>query len=251
MMAAWVILAGALGAAVGSFLNVVVHRVPAGESIVSPGSKCPGCDTPLALYDNVPVLSWLVLRGRCRHCGQRISARYPLLEALTAALFAAVVLVRGADADLAAELPFVAVLIAVSAVDLEHRILPNRILLPAAVWGLGVAVALRLDELPELLIAGGGAFAAMLVVALIQPGGMGMGDVKLAGVIGLYLGLAVLGALLIAFLAGAVVGVAIVARRGMSARKEGVPFGPFLALGALVGVLAGDELIELYSDSFL
>lgn len=251
MTAAWVTLAGVLGAAVGSFLNVVVHRVPAGESIVSPGSKCPGCDTLLAPYDNVPVISWLVLRGRCRHCGIRISPRYPLLELLTAVLFALVVLTRGADSDLAAELVFVAVLVAVSAIDLEHRIIPNSILAPAAVWGVGVAVALRLEELPELLIAGGAAFTAMLLVALVQPGGMGMGDVKLAGVIGLYLGIAVLPALLVAFLTGALVGLAIVVNRGASARKQAVPFGPFLALGAVVGLLAGDELIELYSDRFL
>lgn len=251
MTAAWAILAGVLGAAIGSFLNVVVHRVPAGESIVSPGSRCPSCHTPLAPYDNVPVLSWLVLRGKCRHCGAGISPRYPLLELLTAAVFAAVVLVRGADADLAAELPFVAVLIAVAAIDVEHRIIPNSILLPAAVLGLVAAVALHLDDLPELLIAGVGAFTAMLIVALVQPGGMGMGDVKLAGVIGLYLGVAVLPAFLIAFLVGSVVGLAIVVRRGVGARKQTVPFGPFLALGALAGLLAGDELIELYSGRFL
>jgi len=251
MTAAWAILAGLLGAAVGSFLNVVVHRVPAGESIVSPGSKCPGCDTPLAPYDNVPVVSWLVLRGRCRHCGKPISPRYPLIELLTALVFAGIVLARGADSDLALELPFAAVLIALAAIDIEHRILPNAILLPTAVWGLGAALVLDLTDVPELLVAGAAAFTAMLLVALAKPGGMGMGDVKLAGVMGLYLGLAVLPGLLVAFLTGSLVGLAIVARSGAGARKTAVPFGPFLALGAVVALLAGDELIELYSDRFL
>lgn len=251
MMAAWAILAGLLGAMIGSFLNVVAHRLPAGESIVSPGSRCPTCRNPVAPYDNVPVISWLVLRGRCRNCGTSISVRYPLIELLTAVTFAAIVVVRGADADLVVELPFAAILIALAAIDLEHRILPNRILLPAAVFGIAAAAAVHVDELPELLIAGTAGFTGMLLVALAKPGGMMMGDVKLAGVMGLYLGLALVPALLVAFLAGSLVGVGMMVARGMAARKEAVPFGPFLALGALVGVLAGDELVDLYSTSFL
>jgi leader peptidase (prepilin peptidase) / N-methyltransferase len=251
MTASWVIAAGVFGAMIGSFLNVVAHRVPLGESIVSPGSRCPTCRNDLAAYDNVPVVSWLVLRGRCRHCGAKISARYPLIELLTAGTFAAIVAVRGADADLVVELPFAAILIALAAIDLEHRILPNRILLPAAVFGVAAAAVVHLDELPELLIAGTAGFTALLLVALAKPGGMMMGDVKLAGVMGLYLGLALVPALLVAFLAGSVVGIGMMAIRGMAARKEAVPFGPFLALGALVGLLAGDELVDLYSSSFL
>lgn len=251
MTAFWAIAAGVGGAIIGSFLNVVAHRVPAGESIVSPGSRCPTCRNALAPYDNVPVISWLLLRGRCRHCGAKISARYPLVELLTGATFAAIVAVRGADADLAVELPFAAILIALAAIDLEHRILPNRILLPAAVFGVAAAAVVHLPELPELLIAGAAGFTALLLVALAKPGGMMMGDVKLAGVMGLYLGLALVPALLVAFLAGSLVGVGMMATRGMAARKETVPFGPFLALGALVGMLAGDELVDLYSNSFL
>jgi leader peptidase (prepilin peptidase) / N-methyltransferase len=243
--------AAVLGAVVGSFLNVVVHRLPRGESLVRPRSRCPKCGTQIAGYDNVPVVSWLLLRGRCRSCGAEIPARYPAIEALTAVVFAAVVAVRGFDDGLLLELPFAAVLIAIAAVDLEQRIIPNRIVVPAAVWAVAVGAIVATSDLPELLIAGAAAFLALLLAALAYPAGMGMGDVKLAGVMGLYLGAAVAPALLAAFAAGAVVGIIIVAREGAGARKRGVPFGPFLALGGLLGLLAGPELIDLYSDRFL
>jgi leader peptidase (prepilin peptidase) / N-methyltransferase len=243
-------LAALAGAIVGSFLNVVVHRLPRGESLVKPRSRCPECEAQIAPYDNVPVISWLWLRGRCRHCAAHIPFRYPAIELLTAVTFAAVTAVRGADADLLLELPFAAVLIAVAVIDLEHHIVPNRVVVPAAVWGLLAAVLVAGSDLPELLIAGAVAFLALLLAALAYPAGMGMGDVKLAGVMGLYLGLAVAPALLAAFLAGSIVGIAIVVHEGGS-RKRGVPFAPFLALGGLVGLLAGPELVELYSDRFL
>ena len=242
---------GLLGLLVGSFLNVVAYRVPRGESVVHPRSRCPSCDTPIAARDNVPVLSWLLLRGRCRHCGIPIAARYPLLEALTGVAFAAVVLVVGIEGELALYLPFTALLIAVAAIDLEHRIVPNKLLAPAAVYAVAAWAVVDLDFLPEALIAGAAAFTFLLLAALAYPAGMGMGDVKLAGVMGLYLGLSVIPALLVAFLAGAAVGIAIVARQGAGARKQGVPFAPFLALGGFVGVLAGSGLITLYSDRFL
>lgn len=247
--AAEIAIAALLGALIGSFLNVVIHRLPRGESLASPPSACPECGAEIRPYDNVPVLSWLWLRGRCRRCGTSISPRYPAVELLTAVVFAAVVAVRGAELDLLAELPFAAVLIAVAGIDLEHHIIPNKILLPAAVWALVAVLIVDVSNLPELLIAGAGAFLALLLAALAYPAGMGMGDVKLAGVMGLYLGLSVVPALLAAFLAGAVVGVGIIAVTGD--RKRGVPFGPFLALGGLVGVLAGPELIGFYSDHFL
>jgi leader peptidase (prepilin peptidase)/N-methyltransferase len=246
-----IVFTGLLGLLIGSFLNVVIHRVPLGESLVSPGSSCPGCGVAIAPYDNVPVLSWLALRGRCRSCATGISARYPLVEALTAIAFAAVVAVLGFDRGLALELPFAAVLIAVAAIDLDHRIVPNKILLPTAVWGIAAGVAVWPDFMPEAAIAGAGAFAFLLIAALAYPSGMGMGDVKLAGVMGLYLGLDVIPALAVAFLAGTVVGLALIAHDGGGARKRGVPFAPFLALGGLVGLLAGDELISLYVDNFL
>jgi leader peptidase (prepilin peptidase)/N-methyltransferase len=251
MTAAAVVLVGLLGAAIGSFLNVVVYRLPRGESLVSPGSRCPSCQTPIAFYDNVPVVSWLVLRGRCRDCGEPISVRYPLIELGTGLAFAAVALVRGVDVDLIVELPFVAVLVAVAGIDLEHRIVPNKIVVPAAVWAVAGAAIAHPGDLPELLIAGAGAFLFLLVAALIYPAGMGMGDVKLAGVMGLYLGASIVPALLIAFAAGTAVGIGMLLRHGAAARKKGVPFAPFLAFGGLVALLVGPELIDLYVDHVL
>jgi leader peptidase (prepilin peptidase)/N-methyltransferase len=250
-MAGSIILIGVLGAAVGSFLNVVIHRLPRGESIVKPRSRCTRCGTTLRTIDNVPLVSWLALRGRCRNCGTSISPRYPLVEALTAALFVAVALIRGVDSGLLLELPFAALLVAVAAIDLEHRIVPNRIVVPAAVFAIAAAAVVERGQLPELLIAGGVAFGALFLAALAYPAGMGMGDVKLAGVMGLYLGAAVAPALFAAFAAGAGVGVALLAREGASARKRAVPFAPFLALGGLLGILAGPELVDLYQTRFL
>ena len=242
---------GALGAAVGSFLNVVIHRLPRGESLVSPGSHCPGCAVAIAPYDNLPVLSWFALRGRCRSCDEPISARYPVVEGVTAVAFAAVAAARGIDAQLLLELPFAAMLIAVAGIDLDHRIVPNRLVGPAAVYGLAGSLLLRPGDLPELLIAAAAAFGALLLAVLAYPGGMGMGDVKLAGVMGLYLGVAVVPAMLTAFLAGSIVGIATMVRHGAAARKRAVPFAPFLALGGLVGLIVGPELVELYATQFL
>ncbi len=249
--AAEVIVAGLFGAVIGSFLNVVAHRVPLGESLVSPPSRCPECEAPVKPYDNVPVVSWLLLRGRCRNCGTRISPRYPLVELATALVFAAVVAVRGFDNDLVLELPFVAALIALAAIDFDHKLLPNKIVYPLAVYGVIATLLVDRDDLVENLIAGAGAFAFLLLAVIAYPRGMGMGDVKLAGAMGLYLGLSVIPALLTAFLTGSVVGVVIIAREGAAGRKKAVPFGVFLALGGIVGVLAGPELIDLYESNFL
>ena len=243
--------AAVAGAVIGSFLNVVVHRVPRGESLVSPGSRCPGCGAAVKPYDNVPVVSWLVLRGRCRNCGTRISPRYPLVELATAIAFAAVVAVRGFDDDLVLELPFVAALIALAAIDYDHKLLPNAIVYPLAAYGLIATVAVDQGDLVEHLAAGAGAFLFLFLAVLAYPRGMGMGDVKLAGAMGLFLGLAVIPALLVAFLSGSVVGISILAREGLAGRKKAVPFGVFLALGGIVGVLAGPELIDVYETNFL
>jgi leader peptidase (prepilin peptidase) / N-methyltransferase len=240
-----------LGAMVGSFLTVVTARLPGGESIVSPGSACPRCGHALRWRENVPIVSWLALRGRCSACGAAIGVRYLALEVGTAVVFGGVVAARGFDADLALELPFAAVLIAVAAIDLGHRIVPNRIVVPAAVYAVAVGAVVQPGDLLEHLIAGGAAFVALLLAALAYPAGMGMGDVKLAGTMGLFLGSAVAPALLVAFLAGTVVGLAIIAREGASARKRGVPFAPFLSFGGLVGILAGPELVSLYLDHVL
>jgi len=244
-------IAAPLGLLIGSFLNVVAYRLPRGESLLWPASHCPGCEQPIKPYDNVPVLSWLIMRGKCRSCGIHISPRYPAIELLTGLAFGAIVLVNGADKDLIWELPFAAMLIAVAGIDLEHRIIPNKVLLPSAVFAVATAIALRPDDLAELGIAGVAAFVAFLLAALAYPAGMGMGDVKLAGVMGLFLGTAVIPSLFIAFLTGTIVGVAVIARHGAAGRKKGVPFGPFLALGGLVGLLFGADLIDLYSRTFL
>jgi leader peptidase (prepilin peptidase) / N-methyltransferase len=244
-------LAAALGAVIGSFLNVVVYRLPRGESLVTPGSHCPSCEHAIAPVDNVPVVSWLLLRGRCRQCGARISPRYPLVELITALAFAAVVAVRGFDAQLVLELPFVACLIVLAGIDLDHRLLPNKIVYPMAAYGLVATLLVDTDDLVEHLIGGAGAFLFLLLAVLAYPRGMGMGDVKLAGAMGLFLGLSIVPAMLAAFLSGTIVGLAIIAREGAAARKMAVPFGMFLALGGLVGVLAGPELIGLYEDNFL
>jgi len=239
------------GAVVGSFLNVVVRRLPRGESLVHPRSRCPSCGTQIAGYDNIPIFSWLVLRGRCRHCQAPISPRYPAVELLTAVTFAAVVLVGGLDDDLVLELPFVAALIALAGIDYDHKLLPNRIVYPLAIWGLVATVLVDRDDLVEHLVAGAGAFLFLFLAVLAYPRGMGMGDVKLAGAMGLYLGVSVIPALLIAFLSGSIVGIVILAREGAAARKKAVPFGIFLALGGIVAVLVGPDLVELYEDNFL
>lgn len=245
------VVAGLLGLIIGSFLNVVIWRLPRGESLASPNSRCPQCGSGIRWYDNIPVVSWFVLRGRCRNCGAPISPRYPIVEALTGLVFLAVALTRGVEDDLALWLPLAAVLIAVGGIDLDHRIIPNKIVLPAAVWGIAATILFRPDNIDDCLIAGGAAFLALFIAALAYPAGMGMGDVKLAGVMGLYLGSWVAPAMLVAFLVGSVVGIAIIAREGRDAGKKGVPFGPFLALGGIVGILAGPELVDLYVDNFL
>jgi leader peptidase (prepilin peptidase)/N-methyltransferase len=246
-----IVAGGVLGALIGSFLNVVIYRVPRGESLLRPPSHCPSCEKPIAPYDNVPVISWLVLRGRCRHCGARISIRYPAVELLTAGVFAAVVGIRGFDDDLFLWLPFVAALIALAFIDLDHRILPNAIVYPLTVYGIVAAAVVDTSDLPEHLIAGAGAFLFLLIAVIIYPAGMGMGDVKLGGTMGVFLGLSVIPAMLVSFLTGTIVGVGIMVREGASARKKAVPFGVFLALGGIVGVLVGPDLIDFYDDHFL
>jgi leader peptidase (prepilin peptidase)/N-methyltransferase len=243
-------LALVLGLCVGSFLNVVIYRLPRKESLVSPGSHCPGCGVAVAPRDNIPVFSWLLLKGRCRNCRTAISARYPLVEALTALLAVAVVLVKGADRDVWLGLALVLVLVPCALIDLEHRIIPNKITGPAALAAIAITAATHSDQLPEHLIAGAAAFTFLLVAALAYPSGMGMGDVKLAGVLGLFLGKSVGPALLIGLLAGSLFGVAVMARKGVKeGRKTTVPFGPFLALGGIVGILAGPSIVHWYLHS--
>jgi leader peptidase (prepilin peptidase)/N-methyltransferase len=245
------ILAAALGLIVGSFLNVVAWRLPRRESLVRPRSRCPRCSTAIAPYDNVPVLSWLVLRGRCRHCGAGISSRYPLVELATGALYTLVVIAKHDALDVALGLLLVTALVPITLIDLDLRLIPNRITLPASVAALLAAVILDVSFVPEQLVAGAAAGGFFLLAALAYPRGMGMGDVKLAGLLGLYLGRAVGPAIFAGLIAGVVVGAAIVARKGArEGRKTAVPFGPFLALGGLVGLFVGDALVDAYLGRF-
>jgi leader peptidase (prepilin peptidase)/N-methyltransferase len=247
-----VTFAGVLGAIVGSFLNVVAYRLPRHESLVSPASRCPNCGTPVKPYDNIPILSWLLLRGRCRTCSESISPRYPLVEALTAALCVGAVLAHDTAAGIALSVALILIVIPAALIDLEHRIIPNRLTLLGAILALVLGTILDPSGEPERLIAGAAAAGFLLIAALAYPGGMGMGDVKLAGVMGLFLGRAVAPAILIALLAGVLYGALVMARKGTRAgRKTAVPFGPFLALGAIVAVYAGQPLIDLYTNHFL
>ena len=246
------ILAVPTGMILGSFATVVAHRVPRGESIVMGRSRCPSCGATIAAYDNVPVLSWLMLRGQCRRCGERISPRYPLTELAMAALFATTVLILGTDdlGQLALGLALCALLVTVTLTDLERRVIPNPVLLVGALVGAGIAAASDPASLPERALAAAGAGGFLFCVALAYPRGMGMGDVKLVAVMGLYLGRAVAPALLVGFAAGALVGLVLIAREGASARKRAIPFGPFLALGGIVGLWYGDAIVDWYLDTF-
>jgi leader peptidase (prepilin peptidase)/N-methyltransferase len=237
---------GAFGAAIGSFVNVLAYRLPRHESLVKPRSRCPQCKTQIAGYDNIPVVSWILLRGRCRHCRAPIPMRYPLVEALTALLFVAVGLRTGLEYTLLPALALTITLVAAAETDLEYHIIPNRLMATSAIAGVALWAIADAGRLPENLIAGAAAGGFLLAAAVAYPAGMGMGDVKLGGVMGLYLGASVAPALFIGFAAGALVGIAIVLARGGSARKQGVPFGPFLALGGIVALLYGPEIIDWY-----
>jgi leader peptidase (prepilin peptidase) / N-methyltransferase len=240
-----------MGAILGSFFNVVIWRLPRGESLSKPASRCPSCGTPIKPWDNVPIVSWLVLRGTCRSCGARISARYPAVEALTAVLFALVVAKYGPDRDVWLPLVFVALLVPIAFIDLDHQIIPNKLTLLGTILALVLLVALQRDDLVEHLIAGLAAGLFFFVAVLAYPRGMGMGDVKLAGVMGLFLGRAVAPALFIAMILGTLVGAAIIARKGAAeGRKTKVPFGPFLAIGGVAGVFVGDAIVDWYLDTF-
>jgi leader peptidase (prepilin peptidase)/N-methyltransferase len=246
------VLAGILGAVIGSFLNVVAYRLPRGESLSHPPSHCPKCGQPVKPYDNVPVLSWLLLRGRCRHCKEPISPRYPIVEAGTALLCALVVIVKGPDEDAIIGIVLVLLLVPVTLIDLDTHTIPNKITYPGFVVGLALIAVLETDALAEHLIASAAAGGFLFVAWFAYPRGMGMGDVKLAFVLGIFLGRAVAPAMFTAFIAGALVGGLVIARMGVKeGRKAGIPFGPWLALGGVVGLLTGDAIVDWYADSFL
>jgi leader peptidase (prepilin peptidase)/N-methyltransferase len=248
------VLAAVLGLAVGSFLNVVIHRVPRKESVVSPRSRCPGCGTELANRDNIPVLSWLLLRGRCRTCGMSISPRYPLVELGTGALFAVLALRLHDDAALPAFLVLGAALIAISLIDLEHFIVPNRIVYPTLflMAPLLVGAAIVEDDWSSLrgsVLGGLLGFGLLFLIHLVSPRGMGFGDVRLAGLLGAALGWLGLGhvllGLFLGFLTASAISLTLIGLK-LRSRKDRIPFGPFLALGAVLAVLAGEPILRWY-----
>ncbi|HXZ56014.1 MAG TPA: prepilin peptidase [Gaiellaceae bacterium] len=234
--------------ALGSFVNVVAARVPLRRSVVQPRSACMACGSDLAWYDNVPVLSYLLLRGRCRSCGVRISPLYPAVELATAGLVAACFVVFGLSGEAAVAAFFCAVLVAVTATDLTHRIVPNRIVLPAAVIVLLAQTALYPS--PEWAIGALGAAGFLFAAALAYPAGMGMGDVKLALLLGAMLGRLVAVGLMLGMLAALVPSAVLLARHGSAARKMGIPFAPFLAFGAVVALFVGKPLLDAYLSTF-
>ena len=241
-------IAFAPGLALGSFLNVVAARVPLKRSVVRPASACMSCGTALAARDNVPLLSYALLRGRCRHCSARIPARYPAVELTTALLIAACVLTFGLTVEAALAAFFCAVLVAISAVDLEHRIVPNRIVLPATAVLLPAHTLV--DPSPAWALGALGASLFLFLAVLAYPAGMGMGDVKLALFMGAMLGKTVAVALMLGMVAALVPSMFLLARHGSKARKMGIPFAPFLALGSLVALFAGEQLLDRYLSLF-
>lgn len=257
MTALLVAFAFVFGLNIGSFLNVVIWRVPRGESVVRPPSHCPRCDQEISHRDNVPVASWLLLRGRCRHCSEPISARYPAVELLTGLLFAAMTLRFGISPELPAFLYLASIGVALSLIDLDTKRLPNVIVLPSYVSAgvlLSVAAAAS-GEWDNLLRAALGMavmYAFYFALVVIKPGGMGFGDVKLAGVLGLYLGWLGWGVLVVGlflgFLSGGVIGGALMAA-GRATRKSKIPYGPFMIAGALVAVFVGAALAGWYADT--
>jgi leader peptidase (prepilin peptidase) / N-methyltransferase len=236
------------GLALGSFLNVVAARLPERRSVVVPSSACMSCHSEIAWYDNIPVLSFLLLRGRCRGCGTKIRKLYPAVELATAAVLAGCVLAFGWTLHAAAASLFCAALVVVTATDLTHRIVPNRVVLPAAAVVLVLMTAS--DPSPEWAIAAVGASGFLLAAALAYPAGMGMGDVKLALLMGAALGRSVPLALLLGMFFALVPSAVLFARHGMRARKMAIPFAPFLALGSLVALFAGHALIDAYLTLF-
>jgi leader peptidase (prepilin peptidase) / N-methyltransferase len=234
--------------ALGSFVNVVAARVPLRRSVVRPRSGCMSCGAELAWYDNVPVVSYFVLHGRCRSCGVRISWLYPAVELATAALVAACFFAFGLSGKAVLAAFFCAVLVAITATDITHRIVPNQIVLPAAALVLVAHTALQPS--PEWALGALGAALFLFIAALAYPGGMGMGDVKLALLLGAMLGRYVGVGLMLGMLVAIVPSVFLLARHGAAARKMGIPFAPFLALGAVVALFVGHALLDAYLSTF-
>src|SRR3954466_689567 len=240
-----------LGAIIGSFLNVVAYRLPRKQSLLHPPSTCPSCGERIKPYDNVPILGWLWLRGKGRNCGAGISPQYPLVEALTGLLCAACALKFGADSDIWAPLVLVLLLVPITLIDLDHHIIPNVLSGLGAIAAIVLTLAFDSGSLVENLISGFAAATFFFLAALAYPARMGIGDVKLAGMLGLFLGRAVAPAIFVALIAGTAVGLGVMARYGVKeGRKRGIPFGPWLSLGGVIALFWGDALVDWYLDSF-
>jgi leader peptidase (prepilin peptidase)/N-methyltransferase len=242
-----VLAAGLLGLIAGSFLNVVIHRVPLRQSVVWPASHCPGCGEPIEARDNVPLLSYVLLRGRCRNCKARISARYPLVEALTGALFAGAAYEFGLGLELLSALALILTLVALAGTDLEHRLLPNAIVGPAALVGFALSVLESPERWWVYLVSALAVAGVLFALALAYPGGMGMGDVKMGGMLGAFLGPYAALAVFLGALCGAITGGLLMAA-GKIRRRHALPFGVFMALGGIIALFFGPELWALYRN---
>jgi leader peptidase (prepilin peptidase) / N-methyltransferase len=238
-----------LGLVVGSFLNVVIYRLPRHESLVRPPSHCPACSSLVRWHDNVPVFGWLMLRGKCRDCGQRISVRYPLVEGMTGVAFCLCFVRFGVQWPVLVAFAFVAAMIAIAFIDWDKMIIPNSIVLPGTVIGLAASIAISPGDWWKYLAASAGAAAFLFVLAMIWAGGMGPGDIKMAMFMGAVLGTAVIVGLFAAFLIGALAGVVLMATKKRT-RKDKIPFGPYLAVGAILALFFGGPLLHSYVGAF-
>ena len=243
----WVTLSGVVGLALGSFFTVLAWRWPREESLSTPRSHCTSCGHVLRWWELVPVVSWALQRGRCRGCGERVSARYPLIELASGLLAAVPVATFGPNASGFAAALLAVAMVPVVVIDLQHKLIPDVIVLPATAAALALVIAADPGRWWQPVAAALGAAGFLFLLWLLYPGGMGLGDVKLALLMGAVLGTAVIPALGIAFLTGSVLGIALMVRKGSAARKMAVPFGPFLAVGALVALWWGPAMVGWYA----
>ena len=249
MTAVGVLIVGLFGLVIGSFLNVIIHRVPIRESIVWPSSKCPHCGEGIAPRDNIPLVSYLLLRGRCRNCKEPISPRYPAVEALTGVLFGAAAYTFGLSLQLALSLVLISTLVALAGTDLEYRLLPNVIVGPAALVGFGLAVAVSPERWWVYLVSAVALAGALFLLAIARPGGMGMGDVKMGGMLGAFLGPYAALAVFVGALLGAVLGGVLMAA-GRMQRRTALPFGVFMAIGGVLSLFFGEQAWNWYLSVF-
>lgn len=237
------------GLIIGSFLNVLIYRIPRKQSIVRPSSFCPDCREKIRFYDNIPVLSYLILKGRCRNCGASISIRYPIVEIMTAFLFAMNYFFFGITFMTILGIVFSCILIAVTMIDIEFRIIPNVIIIPALIIGLGLSIFLIGETWWKPLAFSAGSFVFMLIIHLIYPRGMGLGDVKFSAVLGAFLSQTVVVGIFLGFLFGSLYGLSVIIIRKKKL-KQAIPFGPFLSLGSLVALLWGKNILKWYLGFF-